>query len=306
VRSRSVSWLLAAAVLVAAAAGAQPQQDFSKIELKTTPLGPGVAMLEGVGGFAGGNVAVSYGADGTVIVDDQFAPMVPKIGAAVRALSDAPIRFVINTHWHPDHTGGNEPLRGEGSVIFAHENVRKRMSIDQFSKIMNRSTPAAPAAALPVVTFTDGITLNWNGETIRVEHTAPAHTDGDSHIWFEKANAVHMGDTFVNGFFPFIDLESGGKVAGFIASADRVLARANDQTKIVPGHGPLATRVDLTRFRDMLADVKKRVEKGIQSKKTLEQFVASKPLADLDAEWGDGFMKTDQFVSIVWTDLSAE
>jgi glyoxylase-like metal-dependent hydrolase (beta-lactamase superfamily II) len=298
--------MLAAAVLVAAAAGAQPEQDFAKIELKTTPLGPGVAMLEGVGGFAGGNVAVSYGADGTVIVDDQFAPMVPKIGAAVRALSDAPIRFVINTHWHPDHTGGNEPLRGEGSVIFAHENVRKRMSIDQFSKFMNRSVPAAPATALPVVTFTDGITLHWNDETIRVEHVAPAHTDGDSHIWFEKANAVHMGDTFVNGFFPFIDLESGGKTVGFIAAADRVLARANDQTKIVPGHGPLATRPDLAKFRDMLADVKKRVEKGIRSKKTLEQFVASKPLADLDAEWGDGFIKTDQFLSIVWMDLSAK
>jgi cyclase len=301
---RSIRWILCAALL-AAAAHAQ-NQDFSKITLETTKLAPGVAMLEGVGGFAGGNVAVSYGADGTVVVDDQFAPMVPKIEAAVRALQDAPVRFVINTHWHYDHVSGNESLRGEGAVIFAQENVRKRMSVDQFSKILNRKVPASPAAALPVVTFVDGITLNWNGETIRVEHTAPAHTDGDSHVWFEKANVVHMGDTFVNGFFPFVDVESGGRVDGLIASADRVLKRANAQTQIVPGHGPLAKRADLEKFRGMLVDVKGRVAKGIQSGKTQEQFVASKPLADLDPEWGDGFMKTDQFVAIVWTSLGGK
>src|SRR4029453_3389567 len=155
--------------LLAAAANAQ-DQDFSKVELKTTKLAPGVAMLEGVGGFAGGNIAVSFGADGPVIVDDQFVPMVPKIVAAIRALQDAPIRFVINTHFHFDHTGGNEPMTGAGAVIFAHENVRKRMSIDQFSKLMNRNMPAQPAAALPVVTFPEGVTLHWNGEPIRVEH----------------------------------------------------------------------------------------------------------------------------------------
>jgi cyclase len=303
-RGRSIGRALVSAVVMLAAAVAQAQeQDFSKVELKTTKLSPGVAMLEGVGGFAGGNIAVSYGADGPVIVDDQFAPMAPKIVAAVRALQDAPIRFVINTHFHFDHTGGNEPMTGAGAVIFAHENVRKRMSVEQVSKIMNRKMPASPAAALPVVTFADGVTLHWNGETIRVEHVAPAHTDGDSLIWFEKANAVHMGDTFVNGFFPFVDVESGGKTAGLIEAAKRVLARANNATKIVPGHGPLASIGDLAKFRDMLVDVKARVEKGIQSGKTVDQFVASKPLADLDAEWGDGFMKSDQFVRLVWLDL---
>jgi cyclase len=302
---RSIRWIILCAALLAAAAHAQ-DQDFSKITLKTTKLAPGVAMLEGVGGFAGGNVAVSYGADGTVVVDDQFAPMVPKIEAAVRALQDGPVRFVINTHWHYDHVSGNEALHGSGAVIFAQENVRKRMSVDQFSKIMNRSIPASPAAALPVVTFVDGIVLNWNGETIRVEHTAPAHTDGDSHVWFENANAVHMGDTFVNGFFPFVDVESGGTVDGLIAAADRVLKRANAQTQIVPGHGPLAKRADLEKFRAMLVDVKGRVAKAIKSGKTKEQYVASKPLADLDAEWGDGFMKTDQFIAIVWTSLGGK
>jgi cyclase len=299
------SWVLAAMLVAAGAANAQ-EQDFSKIELKTTELVPGLAMLEGVGGFAGGNVAVSYGADGTAIVDDQFVPMVPKIEAAVRKLKDGPVRFVINTHFHGDHVGGNEPMHGAGAVIFAHENVRKRMSVDQFSKVMNRKMPAAPAAALPIVTFGDGVTLHWNGETIRVEHVAPAHTDGDSHIWFEKANALHMGDTFVNGFFPFIDVESGGSVTGFIESANRVLAKSNAKTKIVPGHGPLATQADLAKFRDMLVDVKARVEKGIKSGKTRDQFVAAKPLADLDAEWGDGFMKVDQFTAVVWMSLGGK
>jgi glyoxylase-like metal-dependent hydrolase (beta-lactamase superfamily II) len=297
--------VLSAVLLTVAAASAQ-EQDFSKVELKTTKLAPGVAMLEGVGGFAGGNLAVSYGADGPVIVDDQFVPMVPKIVAAVRALQDDPIRFVINTHFHFDHTGGNEPMSGAGAVIFAHENVRKRMSVEQFSKAMNRKFPAQPAAALPVVTFAEGVTLHWNGETIRIEHVAPAHTDGDSHIWFEKANVVHMGDTFVNGFFPFVDAESGGTIAGVIESANRVLGRAKGATKIVPGHGPLATLAELAEFRDMLVDVKARIEKGIASGKTMEQFIASKPLADLEAEWGDGFMKTDPFITLVWMNLGAK
>jgi len=303
---RRSGWWAACAVWVAAAAAGAQEQDFSKVELKTTELGAGVAMLEGVGGFAGGNVAVCFGADGPVIVDDQFVPMVPKIEAAVRALQDAPIRFVINTHFHGDHVGGNEPMRGAGAVIFAHENVRKRMSVEQFSKVLDRKVPASPAAALPIVTFADGVTLHWNGETIRVEHVAPAHTDGDSHIWFERANAVHMGDTFVNGFYPFIDIESGGTVGGFIDSANRVLARANQKTKIIPGHGPLATPGDLAHFRDMVVDVKSRVEKGIASGKTMEQFIASKPLADLEKEWGDGFMKTDQLISLVWMSLKAQ
>jgi len=303
--SGSVGGVLFAALLVASAAIAQ-DQDFSKIELETRKLAPGVAMLEGVGGFAGGNVAVSYGADGTAIVDDQFAPMVPKIEAAVRALQDAPIRFVINTHYHFDHTSGNPSLAGTGAILFAHESVRQRLSVDQFSKVLNRKLPAQPPAALPVVTFAEGVTLHWNGETMRVEHVAPAHTDGDSLIWFEKANAVHTGDTFVNGFFPFIDVESGGSLTGVIEAANRVLARAKADTQIIPGHGPLARRGDVAKFRDMLVDVKGRVAKAIQSGQKLDRFVASKPLADLDAEWGDGRIKTDQFLAIAWASLGGK
>lgn len=294
------SGFLAALALASAAAAQQP--DFSKVEIATTPLAPGLAMLVG----AGGNIAVSTGANGPVIVDDQFAPLAAKITAAVRALQDAPIRFVINTHFHFDHTGGNEAFGGAGALIVAHDNVRTRLSTEQFSKLMNRSFPASPPAALPVVTFGDGVTLHWNGDAIRVEHAPRAHTDGDAHVWFTRANAVHMGDTFVNGSFPFVDVESGGGIAGLIDSANRVLARAKPDTKIVPGHGPLATPADLARFRDMLVDVRARVAKGVASGQALEAFLATKPLADLEAAWGGGFIQGDQLARLVWMDLTAE
>ncbi len=296
---RSLTLLVALALAGAAAA---QQQDFSKVEIVATPLAPGLAMLVG----AGGNLAVSTGDDGPVIVDDQFAPLAPKITAAVKALQDAPIRFVINTHHHFDHTGGNEAFGSAGALIFAHENVRVRLSQDQVSKLRDFKVPASPPAALPVVTFGDGVTLHWNGETIRVEHVAHAHTDGDSHVWFEPGNVVHMGDTFVNGFYPFIDIESGGSVSGIIESANRVLARAKPDTKIIPGHGPLATPADLTKFRDVLVDVKARIEGGIASGQSMEAFIASQPLADLEAEWGDGFLKTDQVITLIWMNLSAK
>ncbi|HEY8119974.1 MAG TPA: MBL fold metallo-hydrolase [Myxococcota bacterium] len=297
--SRSIVFL--AALSLAAPTAAQAP-DFTKVEISTTVLAPGLAMLMG----AGGNIALSTGEDGPVIVDDQFAPLAPKITAAVRALQDQPVRFVINTHHHYDHTGGNEAFGSVGALILAHENVRTRLSQEQVSKLRPEfKLPPHPRAALPVVTFADGVTLHWNGETIRVEHVEHAHTDGDSHVWFEHANVVHMGDTFVNGFFPFVDVESGGGIAGLISSANRVLAQTNPATKIIPGHGPLATPADLTKFRDVLVDVKARVEKGIASGQTVEQFIATKPLADLDAEWGDGFLKTDQVISLIWLNLSA-
>ena len=299
---RSLVTLIALALpvglLALPAAAAEP--DFSKVQIETIPLAPGLAMLIG----SGGNIVVSTGKDGPVIVDDQFAPLAPKITAAVNALQSAPIRFVINTHHHSDHTGSNEVFGNAGALIIAHDNVRQRLSMEQFSQLMNRTTPASPAAALPVVTFADGMTLHWNGETISMRHVAPAHTDGDVHVWFEKANVVHTGDTYVNGFFPLVDVESGGTLGGIIASAEAILARATPDTKIVPGHGPLATPADLKRFRDVLVDVKARIEQGIASGKTMQQFIAAKPLADLDAQWGHGFLTTDQVITLCWMDLS--
>jgi glyoxylase-like metal-dependent hydrolase (beta-lactamase superfamily II) len=252
----------------------------------------------------GGNIAVSTGADGPVLVDDQFAPLVPKIEAAVRAIQDAPIRFVVNTHWHGDHTGGNDPLGKAGALIVAHHNVRQRMSTRQFMAAMQREVPPSPPGALPVVTFEQGVTLHWNGEQIEVEHVAPAHTDGDSLIWFRRADAVHTGDTFVNGSYPFIDHSSGGSFDGLIAACDRVLAGSGAATKIIPGHGPLATQADLRAYREMLGKVRERVAGAIAKGTGQDAFIASKPLADLDPEWGGGFMKAEVFLATVWADLS--
>jgi cyclase len=274
------------------------QQDFSKVEVTSEKVAEGVYMLKG----GGGNIGVSVGADGVFLIDDQYAPLTPKIKAAVSALSDKPIRFVLNTHWHGDHTGGNENLGSSGVLIIAHENVRKRMSSEQFIEALGSKVPAAAALALPVVTFTDGVTFHVNGEEIHGFHVPPAHTDGDSIVHFRKANVLHGGDTFFNGMYPFIDLSSGGTVAGVIGAADRMLALAGEDTRIIPGHGPLATKADLKAYRDMLATISGRVAAQVVAGKTLEQVTASAPTADLDAKWGQGFLKGAQFISIVYKD----
>jgi cyclase len=281
------------------AAGPLPaQQDFSKVEVTSEKVAEGVYMLKG----AGGNIGVSVGADGVFLIDDQYAPLTPKIKAALAGLSDKPIRFVLNTHWHGDHTGGNENLGSSGVLIVAHENVRKRMSTEQFIEAFGSKVPAAAAVALPVVTFTDAVTFHFNGEEIHGFHVPPAHTDGDSVVHFRKANVLHGGDTFFNGIYPFIDLSSGGSVAGVIGAADRMLALAGEGTKIIPGHGPLATKADLKAYRDMLAAVSGRVAAQVKAGKTLEEVTASAPTAEFDAKWGNGFLKAGPFVAIVYKD----
>jgi cyclase len=281
------------------AAGPLPAQpDFSKVEVTSEKVAEGVYMLKG----AGGNIGVSVGADGVFLIDDQYAPLTPKIKAAVAALSDKPIRFVLNTHWHGDHVGGNENLGSSGVLLVAHENVRKRMSTEQFIEAFGSKVPAAAAAALPVVTFADAVTFHLNGEEIHGFHVPPAHTDGDSLVHFRKANVLHGGDTFFNGMYPFIDLSSGGSVAGVIGAAERMLALANEGTKIIPGHGPVATKADLKAYRDMMATISGRVAAQVKAGKTLEEVTASAPAADLDAKWGQGFLKGPQFISIVYKD----
>ena len=274
--------------------------DFDKVVIRTEAVAPGLAVLFG----QGGNIAVSTGADGPVLVDDQFAPLAPKILAAVKALQDGPVRFVINTHWHFDHTGGNEPFGKGGALIVAHENVRKRMSTTQFIAAFQREIPPSPAGALPVVTFGDGVTLHWNGEEIAVEHVEPAHTDGDALVWFRKANAVHTGDTYVSGAFPFVDVSSGGSLAGIIRSAERVLAQAGPETTIIPGHGPLSNAAELRAWREMLVTRARARERGARGRQDLEAFGAERPLADLEPRYGKGFLNAERFLSIVWSDLS--
>lgn len=266
--------LTALALCIAAApAAAHQQPDWSNVEIRVERIAPGVAVLFG----AGGNIGLSYGDDGNILIDDQYAPLTERILAAVRSVDADPVRFVINTHWHGDHTGGNENVGRAGAVIVAHENVRRRMSVGQ----MLRGTRVAPAAAaaLPVVTFTDDVTFHLNGDDIRVHHVEHAHTDGDALVHWTRADVLHMGDTFFNGNLPFVDLESGGSIDGYIAAVEEGLRIADADTVIIPGHGPVARRPDLVRFRDMLRGLRDRVAAAMREGRSLEQ-IQSLRLAD--------------------------
>jgi cyclase len=289
----SLTALMAAAPLAA-------QQDYSKVEIKTQQLAPGVAVLFG----AGGNIGVSYGEDGTILIDDQFAPLTEKIQAAVKALGAQPVKFLINTHWHGDHSGGNENLGKAGAVIMAHDNVRVRMASDQTTRF--GKVKASPKVALPVITYADGVKLHLNGEEVRAIAVSPAHTDGDSIIHWTKSNVIHMGDLFFNKMsFPFVDTGSGGKVRGVIAAADKALALANEQSKIIPGHGEVATKADLAAYRKMLSEIVTKVGAGIKAKKTLEQIKAMR-VADGYGVKADGFITADAFVEVVYKELTAK
>ena len=230
----------------------------------------------------------------------QFAPLTEKITAAVAKLSDKPIRFVVNTHWHGDHTGGNENLGKRGAIIVAHENVRVRMAKGQFLKAFNRHVDPSPREALPVVTFADGLTLHWNDDELQVLHVSPAHTDGDSFIFFKKANVLHAGDLFFNGFYPFVDVSSGGDFAGLIAAGKQLIERSNDKTVVIPGHGPLSNKAELQAYITMLEGVHGKVKSLIADGKSRDEVVAAKPTAAYDERWGGGFLKPDAWVGIVY------
>ncbi|HUL79597.1 MAG TPA: MBL fold metallo-hydrolase [Vicinamibacteria bacterium] len=290
---------LAALLWLAALPALAQQQDFSKVEVKAEKLVDGIYVLTG----AGGNIGLSVGRSGTFVIDDQYAPLTDRILAAIRAITPDPVRFVVNTHWHGDHTGGNENMGRAGALLVAHENVRRRMGAEQFNALFDRKTPPSPEGALPVVTFTDAITLHWNGDEIRVYHVPPAHTDTDSIVHFVKADVVHMGDVFFNGSYPFIDASSGGRVDGVIEAADRALAGSGAATRFIPGHGPAGTRADLQAYRDTLKTLRDRIAKLKAEGKSRDQAIAAKPTADHDAKWGTGFMKGDTFTGIVYDTL---
>jgi cyclase len=271
-------------------------QDFSKVEMKVQKVAGTVYMLEG----AGGNIGASVGDDGIVIVDDEFLPLAEKIEAALKGISDKPVRVVLNTHWHGDHTGGN-PHFGEKAPIVAQENVRKRLATG--GKTRFGETKPAEKTALPIITFEDKVSVHLNGEDIRAIHFPHGHTDGDSVIFFTQSNVVHMGDDFFNGgMFPFIDIESGGSVQGMIAGDEKVLAEVPDDVKIIPGHGPLATKEDLRKFIAVLKATSAAVEAGIKKGKTVAQLKQEKVLAKWDS-WGQSFIKTDLFIEILYDSL---
>lgn len=287
------------ALLLTASLPALAQNDFSKVEIKSTPLRGGLSMLVG----AGGNIVLSSGADGAYLIDDQYAPLSDKIRAAVAAAGEKPVRFIINTHWHGDHTGGNESFGASGAIILAHDNVRKRMSSEQVGEFFKRTTPPSPDSALPVVTFTEQASLHFNGDRADIIHVSHAHTDGDALVYFRKANVLHMGDTYFNGLYPFIDLDSGGSIDGYIAALDRGLALSNDETQIVPGHGPLSNRAELGAFRAMLVGFRDRIAELKAEGMTLEQTQAAKPTAAFDEKLGGAFIKPDALVNFIYRSL---
>jgi glyoxylase-like metal-dependent hydrolase (beta-lactamase superfamily II) len=277
------------------------QMDFSKVEIETIELGSGLAMLTG----AGGNLGVSTGPDGVFLIDDQYAPMTVKIRAAIARLTDEPIRFVLNTHWHGDHTGGNENLGEAGVLILAHERVRARMSSEQFMAAMGRKLPPSPRVAWPVVTFEDGVTLHLNGQTIEARHVAPAHTDGDSLVYFREADVLHTGDTFFSGMYPFFDASSGGRIDGMIDAATRALEIAGPKTRIIPGHGPLSSRKDLEAHREMLISVRDRVRELIGAGLDREAVIAARPTRAFDHRSQGGFVTPDRFAGLVYDSLAS-
>jgi glyoxylase-like metal-dependent hydrolase (beta-lactamase superfamily II) len=291
-------------VLLLALGGVAPPAALAQledVEIEVQHLRSSIYMLKG----AGGNVAACSGPDGVILVDDQYAPLTQKIRAAIRSFSELPIRFVLNTHWHADHTGGNENLASGGSLVVAHENVRRRMSAEHFNDIFDRSTPASPAAALPVLTFNDALSFHLNDEEIHALHVPHAHTDGDALVHFRKANVIHMGDVYWNGFYPFIDITSGGNIDGVVAACELALGLANEDTIFVPGHGAASSAQGLVAYRDMLIEVRQRVAALVEQGKDWEGVRAARPTAEFDGAWGDGFMKPEVFLQIVTRDLGA-
>ena len=294
-------------VLLALGISARPQnQDFSKVQIKVTKVSGNIYMLEG----EGGNIAASVGEDGIVIVDDQFAPLADKIQAALKDLkiTDKPVRFVINTHYHGDHTGGNEPFANSGSTLIAQDNVRRRLETGGTAGnggSMKIEFKPAPKAALPVITFEHDVTVHLNGEDIRALHFPAGHTDGDAVIFFPKNNVVHMGDDFVRYGFPFIDVASGGSVQGMIAAMEKASAQLPPDVKVIPGHGALSNLDDVREFVKMLKETSAAVQKALDEHKTVDQMKQEK-LLEPWKKWSGGFLDSDKFIETLYNSLTGK
>ena len=290
-------------LLAFAAAGTLQAQGFDDVEIETQRLTDNVYMLIG----QGGNIGVSAGDDGVFIIDDQFAPLTEKIVAAIRQITSEPVRFVFNTHWHGDHTGGNENLGEAGALIVAHDNVRERMSVEQVLERIGRpaaTEPAAPDGALPVVTFGGDVSFHINDDLLHAFHVEAAHTDGDAIVHFQRANVVHMGDTFFRDRFPFIDTATGGSIDGMIAAAGAALALMDAETQVIPGHGPLSSRNDLTAYRDALRTMRNVVAALKEEGLTLDEIQARRPIRRQAEAWGQDRAAEENFVATIHHGLS--
>jgi glyoxylase-like metal-dependent hydrolase (beta-lactamase superfamily II) len=284
---------------------ASQDQDFSKVQIKVTKVSGNIYMLEG----AGGNIAASVGEDGIVIVDDQYAPLADKIAAALKGIgvTDKPVRFVINTHYHGDHTGGNLALATGGSTIIAQDNVRKRLETGGKAGNgggVSMEQKVAATGALPIITFDHDVTVHLNGEDIRALHFPAGHTDGDAIVFFPKANVVHMGDDFVRYGYPFIDVTSGGSVQGMIAACDKVVAVLPADVKVIPGHGQLSNLAEIRDYSTMLKETSAAVQAAIKSGKTVDQMKKEKILAAWDAKYSGKFINSDLFIETLYNSLT--
>jgi glyoxylase-like metal-dependent hydrolase (beta-lactamase superfamily II) len=298
--------LLEGLALASPSAWAKQGQDFSKVEIKATKVSGNIYMLAG----AGGNIAASIGEDGIVIVDDQFAPLADKIQASLKSLgiTDKPVRFVINTHYHGDHTGGNAPFSNAGSTVIAQDNVRKRLIAggtagNGSGGAIHVENKPADKAALPIITFEHDVTVHLNGEDIRALHFPAGHTDGDSIIFFPKNNVVHMGDDFVRYGFPFIDVTSGGSVQGMISAMEKASAQLPADVKVIPGHGQLSNLDDVREFTKMLRETSAVVEKALAQHKTVAQMKQEKILEPWK-KWSGDFVNTDAFIETLYNSLT--
>jgi glyoxylase-like metal-dependent hydrolase (beta-lactamase superfamily II) len=277
-----------------------PPPDFSKVEIKTTDLGDNLYMLEG----QGGNITVAVAKDGIIMVDGQFAPLHDKIKAAIAAISSQPIKYLINTHYHGDHTGGNELFARDGVTVVSQINVKNRLAAGTTNGLTGAKTPPAPQGALPSKTYINVSKIRLSGRVADLKHIANAHTDGDTYVWFKTANVLSTGDTFTNGRYPNIDFANGGNIKGMIAAANAYLKLVNAKTKIVPGHGPLADKAVLNEYRTMLITARDRMAKLVKEGKSEDDVVAAKPFTDLDVKWAPAELASKNFIRVVYHSLA--
>jgi cyclase len=277
-------------------AAAPPPPDFSKVEIKTTDLGDNMYMLEG----QGGNITVAVAKDGIIMVDGEFAPLHDKIKAAVATVSSQPIKYLINTHFHGDHTGGNEPFAKDGAIVVSEINVKNRLAAGTTNGLTGVKTPPVSPDALPAKTYTGSYHIRLRGRVADLKHIANAHTDGDTYVWFKTANVLSTGDTFTNGRYPNIDFANGGNIKGMIAATDAYLKLVNDKSRIVPGHGPLGDRTALIAYRTMLVTARDRMAKLVKDGKSEDDVVAAKPFADLDTKWAPNELDGKNFIRVVY------
>jgi cyclase len=292
--------LMLAGAAIAQQPPAAPPPDFSKVEIKTTDLGDNVYMLEG----QGGNITVALGKDAIIMVDGEYAPLHDKIKVAISTVSNLPIKYLVNTHFHGDHTGGNEPFAKDGAVVVSEINVKTRLAAGTTNGLTGAKVPPVPDAALPSKTYTGAYHIRLRGRVADLRHIDNAHTDGDTYVWFKTSNVLSTGDTFTNGRYPNIDFANGGNIKGMIAATDAYLKLVNAKTRIVPGHGPLADRAVLVEYRAMLVTARDRMAKLVKDGKSEDDVVAAKPFADLDAKWAPTELASKNFIRVVYHSLA--